>query len=41
MRNSAATDNVKTQKKELSRKLKKAFWQSDDPIPHVKGVCHF
>ena len=29
----AAADNVKTQKKELIRKLKKAFWQSEDPIP--------
>jgi len=40
----AAADNVKTQKKELIRKLKKAFWQSDDPIPHVKGEgykCRF
>lgn len=28
-----AKDNVKTQKKELIRKLKKAFSQEDDPIP--------
>lgn len=40
----AAGDRVKTQKKELIRKLKKAFSQSDDPIPYVKGEgykCRF
>ncbi len=40
----AAADNVKTQKKELIKKLKKACWQTDDPIPYVKGEgykCRF
>ncbi|WP_375657234.1 hypothetical protein [Bartonella sp. CM120XJJH] len=36
--------NLKTQKKELIRKLKKAFRQSEDPIPFVKKkgyTCRF
>ncbi|MET3590400.1 hypothetical protein ABID23_001508 [Bartonella silvatica] len=32
----AAADNIKSQKKELIKKLKKAFRQSDNPIPYIK-----
>lgn len=39
-----AKDNVKTQKKELIKKLKKAFYQTEDPIPYTKSEgykCRF
>ncbi len=36
-----AADNVKTQKKELIRKLKKAFCQEEDPIPWDDNQKHY
>jgi len=32
----AAADNVKKQKQELIKKLKKAFFQTEDPIPYTE-----
>ncbi|WP_375648973.1 hypothetical protein [Bartonella sp. MU70NMGDW] len=40
----AFANNIKTQKKELIKKLKEAFWQSEDPIPFDKRkgyTCRF